>query len=164
MIGARVQGPSRSPRTHPQENVMIARRVVLGSLAAAGALVFAGCAMTESMMGNSMSVPLSGRNEVPPNASTATGTGKVDLDGNVLKWTVTYQGLSGPVTGGHFHGPAPAGANAGVVLPFTGSLASPITGTATLTPAQLADVKAGLWYINLHTAAYPGGEIRGQVK
>ncbi len=71
--------------------------------------------------------------------------------------------MTGPVTAGHFHGPAAAGANAGVVVPFAGSLASPITGSATLTDAQIADLKAGKWYVNLHTAANPGGEIRGQV-
>ncbi len=73
---------------------MIARRIALGSLAAASALVFAGCAMTKAMTGNSMSVPLSGRNEVPPNNSTASCTGKVELDGNVIKGNITYQGLA----------------------------------------------------------------------
>ena len=72
--------------------------------------------------------------------------------------------MTGPVTAGHFHGPAAAGANAGVVVPFAGSLASPITGSATLTDPQIADLKAGKWYVNLHTAANPGGEIRGQVQ
>jgi hypothetical protein len=116
------------------------------------------------MMGNTMTIPLSGANEVPPNATTGTGTAKVDLDGNVLKWTVTYSGTTGPVTAGHFHGPAAPGSNAGVVVPFPGPISSPITGTATLTAAQVADLKAGMWYINLHTAANPGGELRGQVK
>ena len=109
-------------------------------------------------------VSLSGSNEVPPNASTAVGMARIDLSGMTLKWTVTYSGTTGPVTAGHFHGPAPAGANAGVVLPFTGSMASPIEGSATLTQAQLDQLKAGLWYVNLHTAAHPGGELRGQVK
>ena len=116
------------------------------------------------MAGNSMTVPLSAGNEVPPNASTGSGTAKVDLDGNVVKWSVSYSGMTGPVTAGHFHGPAMAGANAGVAVPFTGPMASPITGTATLTDAQVADLKAGKYYVNLHTAANPGGEIRGQVK
>ncbi|MEO7056706.1 MAG: CHRD domain-containing protein [Caldimonas sp.] len=149
---------------------MNTRRFALAALVASGAFAFAGCSMMNSssakpmMMGNSMTVPLSSRNEVPPNASGGSGSAKVEIDGNVLKWSVTYAGMSGPVTAGHFHGPAPSGANAGVVVPFAGSMASPITGSATLTAAQLADLKAGLYYINLHTAANPGGEIRGQVK
>ena len=146
---------------------MIARRIALASALVAGAFVVAGCGMMNSsgnMSGNTMTVPMSAANEVPPNASGATGTAKVDLDGTVLKWTVSYSGTTGPITAGHFHGPAMPGANAGVVVPFTGPLASGFTGTATLTPAQVADLKAGLWYINLHTAANPGGELRGQVK
>jgi hypothetical protein len=144
---------------------MIARRFALGSLAAAAAFAFAGCGMMKSdNKGGAMTVPLSASNEVPPNPSSGTGTGKVELDGNVVKWTVTYSGMTGPVTAGHFHGPAPAGSNAGVVVPFAGPLASPIVGSATLTPAQVDQLKSGLWYINLHTAANPGGEIRGQVK
>jgi len=142
---------------------MNARRFALATLVAAGALAVGGCGMMDKMPGTT-SVPLSGANEVPPNASAGTGTAKVDLDGTVLKWTVTYSGTTGPVTAGHFHGPAPAGANAGVVLPFTGSMASPIVGQATLTQAQVDQLKQGLWYVNLHTAANPGGELRGQVK
>ena len=142
---------------------MVARRFALATLLAAGAFAVAGCGMMDKMTGT-MSVPLSGANEVPPNASAGTGTAKVDLDGTVLKWTVTYSGTTGPVTAGHFHGPAPSGANAGVALPFTGSMASPIVGQATLTSTQVDQLKQGLWYVNLHTAAHPGGELRGQVK
>jgi len=103
-------------------------------------------------------------NRIQKYSSAGSGLAKLDLDGNVLKWTVTYSGTTGPVTAGHFHGPAPAGANAGVVVPFSGSMASPIVGQATLTPTQLDQLKQGLWYVNLHTAAHPGGELRGQVK
>jgi hypothetical protein len=56
-----------------------------------------------------------------------------------------------------------SGANAGVAVPFTGGMASPIKGKATLTGAQAADYTAGRYYANLHTAKHPGGEIRGQV-
>jgi hypothetical protein len=145
---------------------MIARRFALATLVAAGALAFAGCGMMDRDKGGAgvMSVPLSGKNEVPPNATTGSGTARVELDGNTIKWNVTYSGTTGPITAGHFHGPAAAGANAGVVVPFAGPLASPIIGQATLTPAQVDQVKQGLWYVNLHTAANPGGELRGQVK
>jgi hypothetical protein len=145
---------------------MIARRFVLGTLVATSAFAFAGCGMMSSMSdkGGAMTVPLSASNEVPPNASGGSGTAKVELDGSVVKWTVTYSGMTGPVTAGHFHGPAPAGSNAGVVVPFAGPLASPIVGSATLTSAQVDQLKAGMWYVNLHTAANPGGELRGQVK
>lgn len=143
------------------------RRIALASLAVA-ALATAGCSMTgmsdNKAPGGEMNVPLSAKNEVPPNGSSAVGTARVWLDGMTLRWTVTYSGTTGPVTAGHFHGPAAPGANAGVVLPFTGSMASPIEGSATLTQAQVDQLKAGLWYVNLHTAANPGGEIRGQVK
>ena len=143
---------------------MIVRRTAIASILAASALAIAGCGMMNKSSGGTMTVPLSGQNEVPPNASGGSGTGKVELDGNVIKWNVTYSGTTGPVTAGHFHGPAAPGANAGVVLPFTGSMASPIEGSATLTQAQVDQLKAGLWYVNLHTAAHPGGELRGQVK
>ncbi|MFM9879870.1 MAG: CHRD domain-containing protein [Burkholderiaceae bacterium] len=108
---------------------------------------------------------LTGKNEVPPNASAGTGSvdARYNTRSNLLSWTITYRGLTGPLTGAHLHGPAAAGQNAGVVVPFTGSIESPIVGSTTLTPSQAADLMAGKWYVNLHTAAYPGGEIRGQV-
>ena len=84
-------------------------------------------------------------------------------DSNVLMWKITYSGLSGPATAAHFHGPAMAGQNAPVVMPISAPLASPITGSATLTTSQAADLIAGKWYVNLHTAANPNGEVRGQV-
>jgi hypothetical protein len=80
----------------------------------------------------------------------------------VLTYKVTYSGLTGPATMGHIHGPALPGANAGVVVPFANP-ASPVSGTATLTAAQIADLTAGKYYANIHTAANPGGEIRGQI-
>ena len=113
---------------------------------------------------SAMMTRLSGASEVPPVMSSASGTVEATLNKQTseLSWTVTYSGLSGPATGAHFHGPAMAGANAGVVVPMTGSLTSPIRGTASLTAAQVADLMAGKWYVNLHTAANPNGEIRGQ--
>jgi hypothetical protein len=109
---------------------------------------------------------LKAASEVPPNDSKGTGalTGTFDTTSKKLTYSATYSGLSGPATAAHFHGPAAAGANAGPVLPIAPTaLASPIKGEATLTDAQAADLAAGKWYFNVHTAAHAGGEIRGQV-
>lgn len=104
--------------------------------------------------------------EVPPNDSKAGGSlsGTFDTDTKQLTWTVTYEGLTGPATMAHFHGPAPVGQNAGIVIKIpTAALPSPIKGTATLTEQQAGDLMAGTWYFNVHTQAHPSGEIRGQV-
>ena len=103
--------------------------------------------------------------EVPAKTSSGTGTVDASLDTSTkeLTYTVTYADLTGPATAAHFHGPAAPGANAGVLIPFSPPLASPIKGTATLTDAQMTDFMNGQVYANVHTAANPGGEIRGQV-
>jgi hypothetical protein len=107
---------------------------------------------------------LKGSNEVPPNTSTASGTAEAtfDTDTKLLSYTITYSGLTGPALGAHFHGPSEAGKNAGIVLPFK-TVQSPIQGSATLIDSQAADLLAGKWYANVHTAANPGGELRGQM-
>lgn len=108
---------------------------------------------------------LVGSEEVPPVESDATGElqATYDTETMLLSWTVTYDGLTGPATAAHFHGPAEVGENAGPVVPVEGALDSPISGEATLTEDQAADLMAGLWYFNVHTAEHTGGEIRGQV-
>ncbi|WP_247596790.1 CHRD domain-containing protein [Hydrogenophaga sp. PAMC20947] len=124
----------------------------------------AGCTAMQPSNVVSLTAKLSGANEVPAVTTSGTGMAEATLnkDTNVLKWTVTYSGLTGPALAGHFHGPAAAGSNAGVAVPFS-SAASPIEGQATLTPAQVSDLMAGKWYANIHTAANKGGEIRGQL-
>jgi hypothetical protein len=108
---------------------------------------------------------MTGPGEVPPTTSAGTGTAEATLDtvSGKLDWTLTWKGLTGPATMAHFHGPAAAGHNAGVVIPLGMAPVSPITGSVTLTPAQAADLKAGLWYANVHTKKNPKGEIRGQM-
>ncbi|MBV8681501.1 MAG: CHRD domain-containing protein [Caulobacteraceae bacterium] len=109
---------------------------------------------------------LDGAQETPPNDSKATGDAKVayDTDNKTLIWSVTYSGLSGPATMAHFHGPATAGKAAPVVINFGSAVESPIHGSAVLTQGQVDQLMNGLWYVNVHTAAHPAGEIRGQVE
>jgi len=130
---------------------------------ALGALMLA----TTPVMAETISykADLKSATEVPPNDSQGTGNldAAYDTASKKMTYTVTYTGLTGPATAAHFHGPAAAGANAPPVVPVTGSVASPIKGEATLTGPQLADLQAGRWYFNIHTAAHKEGEIRGQV-
>ena len=108
---------------------------------------------------------LDGASETPANTSAGKGAAEVtlDTDSKTVSWTVTYSGLSGPATMGHLHGPAAVGAAAGVQIPLTGDLASPIKGSAPINDGQIGDLRGGLWYINIHTAKNPKGEIRGQL-
>ena len=132
------------------------------ALAAVALLSLAPAAFAQAVM---YKADLTGAAQVPPNNSKGTGTLAGDLRpaSKKLTYTVTYKDLSGPATAAHFHGPADAGANAGVVVPAAAPLTSPIKGEATLTDAQAADLAAGRWYFNVHTAANQPGEIRGQV-
>jgi hypothetical protein len=108
---------------------------------------------------------LDGASEVPPTTSAGTGTATATLDTATrkLSWEVTYSGLSGPAMAAHIHGPAAPGKNAGVVVPLGSKLASPIKGSKILTATQRADLEAGKYYVNIHTAANKGGEVRGQL-
>jgi len=107
---------------------------------------------------------LKAANEVPPNGSAGSGSlsATYDTETRRLTWTLDYRDLTGPVVAAHFHGPADASRNSGIVVPFRPS-PSPISGFATITEAEAADMLAGRWYANVHTAAHPGGEIRGQL-
>lgn len=143
------------------EVLAMARR---GALAAALLFAVSATAQAETVK---LDGTLSPSSEVPAATdSHATGTVKAtfNTETNVLQWTVTYSGLTGEAKAAHFHGPAATGQNAGIVVPLTGSLASPIKGEATITAAQAADLLAGKWYVNIHTAAHPPGEIRAQVE
>ena len=134
-------------------------KVTLVTLAIGAAVAFAGPAFADKMKAT-----LDGKAEVPPNTSAGKGTADIEWDAasKKLSWKLTYSGLSGPATAAHFHGPAAAGANAGVAVAIPNA-ASGSEGSATLTDAQAADLLAGKYYVNVHTAANPGGEIRGQV-
>src|SRR5262249_56947475 len=104
-----------------------------------------------------------GRGRGDTSAGKGASTASLDTASKTPTWDVDYSGLSGPVTAAHLPGPADPGANAPVVVPFNGSLATPIKGSATLTDAQIQQLEAGKWYVNIHTEANKPGEIRGQL-
>jgi hypothetical protein len=120
---------------------------------------------------------LTGAAERPtPNNSTATGTGSVDLNAteDSVSILLNWSGLTGPVTAAHIHGPADVNGFANVIpefdfttlamgQPATGSLNGGLPLVLPITPAQVAELKAGLWYFNIHTSMFPPGEIRGQI-
>ncbi|MDI1262799.1 MAG: CHRD domain-containing protein [bacterium] len=135
-------------------------RTILATLAFGAAIAISGPAFAETMK-----VVLNGKSEVPPNASKATGTAEIDFDPATkkLSWRMIHSGLSEQPTAAHFHGPAEPGKNGSVAIVILNATSIPIVGAATLTDAQAADLLAGKYYINIHTATYPGGEIRGQV-
>ena len=105
--------------------------------------------------------------EVPPAASTASGYARVVINEStgVLTFTVVFSGLSSNQTASHIHAPAAIGANTGVAINFgaVGGTSGTITGSTTVTPTQLAQIRQHLGYVNVHTSTFPGGEIRGQL-
>lgn len=131
------------------------------ALAALGGILTAGGAYAAT---TTFKAALDGKSEVPPTTSSGTGSIEAVFDPATKKlmWKGSYSGLTGPETMAHFHGPAAAGANAGVVVPVDAK-SSPFEGSATLTDEQAADLMAGKWYFNVHTAQNKAGEIRGQL-
>jgi hypothetical protein len=140
------------------------RRVVFGGLLSAFLLVF-GLAAAHAELIN-FTVSLTGPEEVPPNSSTAAGGGVAvyDTTADSIKSSIFFTGLTSPATASHIHEGA-AGANGKVIVPFTkdGDKFSAPSG-AKLTPEQLKSFKAGNLYVNIHSAAHPGGEVRAQLK
>jgi CHRD domain len=119
----------------------------------------------------SLYASLNGGQEVPINASPGIGTGILTYDdvANQLNWNITFSGLLAGTTASHFHGPAVPGVNAGVQVTIPlgtsfGATSGTLIGMATLTATQETQLLSDLWYINIHTSLFPGGEIRGQVQ
>jgi hypothetical protein len=112
------------------------------------------------------SAKLTGSKEVPKIDTKGTGsfTGVYDTTAKTLNYTLTFDNLSGPATAAHLHGPATRTATAGVLAPLGDkNPTSPVTGTLTLNDDQAKALQRGRVYVNVHTQANPGGEIRGQV-
>ncbi len=115
-----------------------------------------------------INVTFSGLQETPPNNSTGTGTltGNYDDATNILTYTINFSGLSANVTAAHFHASPPGIAGAILIGPAgfpTGVTSGTFSTTHTLTATQEDSLKRGLFYFNIHTTAFPGGEIRAQI-
>jgi hypothetical protein len=140
-----------------------------GAIIAASAIALvAGCSHMESMMhgggGGGEKVTLSGKNEVPSNDSTATGTADVTVGSDrSVKARVTVSGMT--ATASHIHQGA-AGANGPVIVPFVkqGDNTFVAPEGAKMTEEQYSAYKAGNTYVNVHSAKNPGGEVRAQLK
>lgn len=114
-----------------------------------------------------MKVELKPSNEVPPNDSKGSGSVDITFDDTTKKltWKGNYKDLTGPATAAHFHGPGPVGKNAGILIPIfvAPNNQSPFEGSAILTEEQVGYLNAGTLYVNIHTDANKGGELRGQI-
>jgi hypothetical protein len=144
--------------------------VLKGLLAAAFSLTLAGCAgMAEmpqmpAMFGMSGEVKLSGGQEVPPVMSAATGTAKITVaEGGAVSGSIMTTGVD--ATMAHIH-MAAAGKNGPVIVQMkkTAEGVWSVVPNATLTAEQLKAYEAGELYVNVHSAANKGGEIRAQLK
>src|SRR5437899_9411800 len=136
-------------------------RSSLTALACAAALASAGPSMAANV---NLKADLKASSEVPPTDSKGNGsvTATFDTASKKLSWKGSVSGLSGPATAAHFHS-GEAGKNGGVAVPIAGADKGSFEGSATLTDAQANELMAGKWYVNVHTAANKGGEVRGQV-
>jgi hypothetical protein len=148
-----------------QPMTTLSRRIFAASLVA---VMTAGLTMAAvaAEAPTKMQIKMTGKEEVPPNDSKANGTVDLAYDPATkqVTWSIKTEGLSSPAMAAHIHGPAAAGANAGVVVNLApNGTAEPINGSATLTEAQAKDLLDGKYYVNVHTQKNPGGEIRGQI-
>ena len=157
------------------------RRALLAVVLVPAAMVVGCGSDVPAAQSKVFNLTLSPANETPPCTSagaSATGTSTVTIpnDNSSVTVAASYSGLSGPPTAGHIHSGTSA-APGPVVLPFSAPLDSPFTKTLTATnyvaangaPPDFASfvtaLKAGgAGYVNLHTSACPGGEIRAEVQ
>ncbi len=137
---------------------------ILNCLLLAGAL-----AAVSAQAQSTFQVTLTGLTENPVNGSPGIGFGTVVLNAAQTQITVdeSWSGLTAAATASHIHGPAGLGTNAPVLFPFTG-VPNATSGaipeqTFSITPTQVGYLTSGLLYMNIHTSAFPGGEIRGQL-
>ena len=136
-------------------------RPALAAFACTAVLAIAGPSVAANV---DLKADLKASSEVPPTDSKGTGsvTATFDTASKRLSWKGSVAGLSGPATAAHFH-TGEVGKNGGVAVPIAGADKGAFEGSATLTDAQAEELMAGKWYVNVHTVANKGGELRGQV-
>ena len=140
-------------------------RILSLFLVLAGIAVFSGSALAQQKF----IAHLNSAQEVPTNVSAGIGTCVVTLNaaGNSISVSCTYSGLTSNLQADHIHGNAAPGVNAGVLFGFGatgGTSGSFSAGPFAVTPTQVANMRAHLFYVNMHTVNFGGGEIRGQLK
>ena len=109
-----------------------------------------------------LTATLSQAQEVPPTGSTATGTGMMTVDPATRQFSARMTVTGMAATAAHIHEGAP-NVNGPIVFPLAQSSPGVWTAEGTLTEAQLATMRAGNFYFNAHSTAFPNGEIRGQI-
>lgn len=127
--------------------------------------IFVSCEKEEEFVNENIgfaNILVNSNQEVPTNTSAASGTSNItyNKNSNTLTYTINYSGVT--PTAMHFHKGA-VGVSGPVVLAVPSPYSNGMSGSLTLTEEQEVDFLAGLWYLNIHSAAFPGGEIRGQV-
>lgn len=134
-------------------------RATMAAAALAAGTILAQPALAEMVM---YQADLTGAAQVPPVDTAALGMSEItiDTDAMTISWTETHEGLTGEPTAAHFHAPASAEESAPPVVDILADLAA---GSRDITPEQMEQIEAGMWYLNVHSAKYPNGEIRGQV-
>ena len=141
--------------------MLLQKKKWIAAITLAGAAgLLASC---QTMMMGGEQVSLTGANEVPAVATTASGSGTVTVKDCAVSAKITASGMT--ATAAHIH-EAAAGSNGPVIVPFTktGDNTFEAPAGAKFTDAQCASYKAGRTYVNVHSAAHPGGEIRAQLK
>jgi Cu/Zn superoxide dismutase len=162
------------PQPTTPSRALVAPAALMAAILVGATAVACGSDSTTTPGPSTWVATMNGAAEFPPKTVTGTGSATIVKTATGYTYTITYQGMTGNLTGGHIHGPAPTGANAAVIVPFANATGAANAGTlagtfaSTNTTAISNDslevlMTNGNAYVNLHTQANGGGEIRGQL-